>query len=247
MAGHSKWKNIQHRKSGQDAKRGKMFTKLIREISTAARIGGEDLNSNPRLRTAVDKALGQNMTKDTITRAIKRGVGNDEGTALEEIRYEGYGPNGVAVIVDCLTDNKNRTVADVRHTFNKCGGNLGTAGSVAYLFDQQGLISFDAKDDEEKIMDIAIEAGATDVVVNEDGSIDVITAPQDFLTVKNALQAVKLNVKNSEVTWLPAVEVTLNAEQAQDMLRLVEMLEELDDVQQVFSNANIPDEILDKM
>jgi YebC/PmpR family DNA-binding regulatory protein len=247
MAGHSKWKNIQYRKSGQDAKRGKMFTKFIREISTAARLGGEDLNSNPRLRTAVDKALTQNMTKDTITRAIKRGIGNDDGAQLEEIRYEGYGPNGVAVIVDCLSDNKNRTVADVRHAFNKCGGNLGTTGSVAYLFNQTGLINFEDSVNEEKIMEIAIEAGANDVMVNDDSSIDVLTEPDQLLSVKDALQAAKLNVKNAEVTWLPSMEVKLNLLQAEEMLRLIEMLEDLDDVQQVFSNADIPDEILNNL
>lgn len=249
MAGHSKWKNIQHRKSGQDAKRGKIFTKLIREITISARMGGEDPNANPRLRAAIDKALTNNMTKDTINRAIKRGVGNDDLGTMDEIRYEGYGPNGVAVIVDCLTDNKNRTAAEVRFAFSKCAGNLGTSGSVAFLFKQLGLINLTVSDNEEKIMELAIEAGAEDIHHNsEDGTIDVITATAQFTTVKDALLAAKLKINQAEITWLPSTEITLNnEEQAQQMLRLTDMLEDLDDVQQVYSNANIPEDILRKL
>lgn len=243
MAGHSKWKNIQYRKAGQDAKKGKIFTKLIREITIAARLGGEDANSNPRLRTAMDKALAQNMTKDTILRAIKRGMGGEDGPTMEEVRYEGYGPNGVAVIVDCLTDNKNRTVADVRHAFNKCGGNLGTTGSVSYLFNQIGLINFAPGSNEEKIMEVAIEAGAEDVVQNPDQSVDVLTHPTQFLQVKEKLSAAHLNFEQAEITWSPTTEVKLELESGQQMLKLTDMLEDLDDVQQVYSNADIPEEV----
>ena len=184
MAGHSQFKNIMHRKAGQDAKRGKIFTKLIREITSATRQSGADPNGNPRLRTAIDKALAQNMTKDTITRAIKRGSGEGDGEQMLEIRYEGYGPHGVAVIVDCLTDNKNRTVGEVRHAFTKCGGNLGTTGSVSYQFRQVGLFSFPPGSDENKILEIALDAGAEDVSRNDDNSIDVTTAPEQFTAVK---------------------------------------------------------------
>ncbi len=248
MAGHSKWHNIQHRKGAQDAKRGKIFTKLIREITVAARMGGGDANANPRLRAAIDKALGNNMTKDTVQRAVKRGAGGDEGDNMMEIRYEGYGPNGVAVIVDCLTDNKNRTVAEVRHAFSKSGGNLGTDGSVAYLFTKTGLISFAADSDEEKIMEIALEAGADDVVANEDNSIDVITTPEHFLAVKEKLTAASLQSEAAEITMVAATEVALDDEdQAAKMMRLNDMLEDLDDVQNVYSNANISDAILEKL
>lgn len=248
MAGHSKWKNIQHRKSGQDARRGKIFTKLIREITIAARLGGEDINANPRLRSAVDKALGNNMTKDTIARAIKRGVGGDDSEHMDEIRYEGYGPNGVAVMVDCLTDNKNRTAAEVRHAFSKCGGNLGTSGSVEYLFKQVGLISFDSnQSDEDKIMEVSVEAGAEDVLHNDDNTIDVITNPSQFEAVRTALHAANLDTKEAEITWLPSLDVKLDLEQAQQMLKLNEMLEDLDDVQQIYSNADIAEDILQKL
>ena len=247
MAGHSKWHNIQHRKGAQDAKRGKIFTKLIKEITVAARLGGGDTAANPRLRAAIDKALGSNMTKDTIQRAVKKGAGGEEGENMDEIRYEGYGPNGVAVIVDCLTDNKNRTVAEVRHAFSKCGGNLGTSGSVAYLFTKTGVLSFPAGTDEETMMEAALEAGADDVATQEDGSIEVLTSPLTFIDIKEALIAQGLTPTMAEVTMIPSTEVDLNADQAATMLRLNDMLENSDDVQQVYSNANISEDILDTL
>jgi YebC/PmpR family DNA-binding regulatory protein len=189
MAGHSKWANIQHRKKAQDAKRGKLFTKLIREITVSARMGGGDPSANPRLRAAIDAALSNNMTKDTIERATKRGAGDMEGENYEEVRYEGYGPNGVAIMVDCLTDNRNRTVAEVRHAFSKFGGNLGTDGSVAYLFTKTGILSYPPDSDEDMIMEAALEAGADDVVTNDDGSIDVMTSPEEFMNVKEVMVA----------------------------------------------------------
>jgi len=244
MAGHSKWANIKHRKAAQDAKRGKVFTKLIREITVSARVGGADAGSNPRLRTAIDKALAENMTKDTIERAIKRGAGDMDGDNYEEIRYEGYAPGGVAVMVDCLTDNRNRTVSDVRHAFSKCGGNLGTDGSVAYLFSKQGVLSYPPGSDEEQLLEVALEAGADDVVSSRDGSIDVITTPEAFSTVLEALQSAALPPEMAEVTQRPANSVDLGLEDAQKVMRLVEMLEDLDDVQSVYSNADFSDEIL---
>ncbi len=244
MAGHSKWANIQHRKGAQDAKRGKLFTKLIREITVAARLGGDDPAANPRLRAAIDKALGSNMPKDTIERAIKRGAGNLEGVSYQEIRYEGYGPGGVAVMVDCMTDNRNRTVAEVRHAFTKCGGNLGTEGSVAYLFTKKGVISYAAGSDEDAIMEAALEAGADDVLVNDDGSIDVFTTPEDFVAVKEAMVAAGLAPEHAEVTMQAATSAALALEDAQKMVRLLEMLEDLDDVQNVYSNADISEEIM---
>ncbi|HHL45194.1 MAG TPA: YebC/PmpR family DNA-binding transcriptional regulator [Gammaproteobacteria bacterium] len=247
MAGHSKWANIQHRKGAQDAKRGKLFTKLIREITVAARLGGPDPAANPRLRAAVDKALGSNMTKDTIERAIKRGSGAQDGDNFEEVRYEGYGPNGVAVMVDCLTDNRNRTVAEVRHAFNKAGGNLGTDGSVAYLFSKAGVIGFAAGCDEEQLMDAALDAGAEDVITGDDGSIEVLTTAEDFNEVKQALEAMSLVPEYAEVTMRPSTTVALELEDAQKVLRLVDALEDLDDVQNVYSNADIPADILEKM
>ncbi len=247
MAGHSKWANIQHRKKAQDAKRGKLFTKLIREITVAARLGGPDPASNPRLRAAVDNALSNNMTKDTVERAIKRGAGATEGEAYEEVRYEGYGPNGVAVMVDCLTDNRNRTVAEVRHAFSKCGGNLGTDGSVAYLFTKQGILTYPPESDEDAIMEAALEAGAEDVVTNDDGSIDVITAPESFVDVKEAMVAAGLDPAQAEVTMKPSSTVELGLEDAQKIVRLVDMLEDLDDVQKVYSNADFPDEVMEQL
>lgn len=247
MAGHSKWHNIQHRKKGQDAKRGKIFTKLIRAITVAARQGGVDPSSNSALRLALDKANANNMPKDTVQRAVKRGGGDDDGVQMMEMRYEGYGPNGVAVMVDCLTDNKNRTVAEVRHAFSKCGGNLGATGSVAYLFNQVGMISFEPGCDEEKIMEAAIEAGADDVVSNDDGSVDVMTTPETFLDVKEGLAAVELITDNAEITQVASTEVTLDESQAEKMTKLTDMLEDLDDVQQVHSNADIPDEVWEKL
>lgn len=241
MAGHSKWANIKHRKGAQDAKRGKLFTKLIREITTAARISS-DIN-NPRLRTAVDKALGQNMTRDTIDRAIKRGMGSDDDSALEEIRYEGYGPNGVAIMVDCLSDNRNRTVSEVRHVFTKMGGNLGTDGSVSYLFTKMGQIYFSKKTNEDKLMEIAIELGAEDVVKQEDGSFVVNTTVEAFSDVVDAMKAAGFSPDSAEATMVPSLSVTLNFEDAERFMKMVEMLEDLDDVQEVYSNADISDEI----
>jgi len=247
MAGHSKWANIQHRKGAQDAKRGKLFTKLIREITVAARLGGGDAASNPRLRAAIDKALTANMTKDTIERAIKRGSGDLEGQNYEEIRYEGYAPGGVAVMVDCMTDNRNRTVGEVRHAFSKCGGNLGTDGSVAYLFTKSGIISYPVGSDEDRIMEVALEAGADDVVSYADGSVDVLTSPDTFVDVKDAMTAAGLEPENAEVTMRAATDVALEAEDAGKMLKLLEMLEDLDDVQNVYSNADIAEEVLAKL
>ncbi len=244
MAGHSKWANIQHRKKGQDAKRGKLFTKFIREITVAARMGGGDEAANPRLRTAVEKALRANMTRDTVNRAVKRGAGDDDGANYDEIRYEGYGPSGVAIMVDCLTDNRNRTVAEVRHVFSKCGGNLGTDGSVAYLFNKQGVISYPAGSDEESIMDVALEAGADDVEVDDDGTIDVITDEANFSAVKDALFDAKLETDIAEVTMRASLSVDLNLQDAEKVMRIVDMLEDLDDVQNVYSNADFSDEIM---
>jgi len=244
MAGHSKWANIQHRKNAQDAKRGKLFTKLIREITVAARSGDPDPGANPRLRLAVDKALTANMTKDTIERAIKRGAGAQEGENYDEIRYEGYGPGGVAVMVDCLTDNRNRTVAEVRHAFTKAGGNLGTGGSVAYQFAKTGVLSYPPGSDEDRIMEVALEAGADDVVSYDDGSIDVLTDPDQFEAVRDAMQAAGLSTEQAEVTMRAANTTALELEDAEKMVRLLETLEELDDVQNVYSNADISEEIL---
>lgn len=244
MAGHSKWANIQHRKGRQDAKRGKLFTKLIREITIAAKLGGGDPDANPRLRAAIDGAKSQSMPKDTIERAVKRGAGGDESGNLEEIRYEGYGPGGVAVMVDCMTDNKNRTVAEVRHAFSKCGGNLGTDGSVSYLFNKVGLISFAPGVDEDSIMEAALDAGAEDVITNEDSSIDVVTAPDDLVDVKEALLASSMEPENAEVTMQASTNCALEQKGAETMLRLLDMLEDLDDVQKVYSNADISDEVM---
>lgn len=244
MAGHSKWANIQHRKGAQDAKRGKLFTKLIREITVAARMGGGDVTSNPRLRAAIDKALSGNMTKDTIERAVKRGSGATDGDDYAEIRYEGYGPNGLAVMVDCLTDNRNRTVAEVRHAFTKCGGNLGTDGSVAYLFTKLGILSYPAGCDEDAVMEAALEAGAEDVVSNDDGSVDVQTTPEEFLDVKEAMVAAGFKPEHSEVTMQATTSVELDLEGAEQMLGLIGMLEDLDDVQNVYSNADVSDEVM---
>ena len=244
MAGHSKWANIQHRKKAQDAKRGKIFTKLIREITVAARMGEPDPASNPRLRLAVDKALGANMTKDTIERAIKRGAGAQDGEHFDEIRYEGYGPGGVAVMVDCLTDNRNRTVSEVRHAFTKAGGNLGTSGSVAFQFSQTGILSYPPGSDEDAIMEAALEAGADDIQTNDDGSIDVLTAPEAFVSVKEAMIAAGFEPEQAEVTMRAENTTSLDAKDAEKMIRMLDVLEELDDVQNVYSNADISDEIL---
>jgi len=247
MAGHSKWANIQHRKNAQDAKRGKLFTKLIREITVAARTGDPDPAANPRLRLAVDKALAANMTKDTIERAIKRGSGAQDSENYEEIRYEGYGPGGVAVMVDCLTDNRNRTVAEVRHAFTKAGGNLGTGGSVAYQFAKTGVLSYPAGSDEDRIMEVALEAGAEDVVSYDDGSVDVLTDPEQFEAVRDAMQAAGLATEQAEVTMRAANSSSLGLDEAEKMLRLLDTLEELDDVQNVYSNADISEDILTQL
>lgn len=244
MAGHSKWANIQHRKGAQDAKRGKLFTKLIREITVSARIGGGDPASNPRLRTAIDKALGANMTRDTIERATKRGSGDADTDNYEEITYEGYGPNGVAVMVECLTDNRNRTVSEVRHAFSKHGGNLGTSGSVAFLFSKVGILSYPAGSDEDAIMEAALEAGAEDVVVNEDASIDVLTAWEELVNVKEAMIAAGFEPQNADVTMQASTSVDLGLDDAQTIINLVDRLEELDDVQNVHTNAEFSDEIM---
>jgi YebC/PmpR family DNA-binding regulatory protein len=244
MAGHSKWANIQHRKKAQDAKRGKLFTRLIREVTIAVKQGGPDPGGNARLRLAMDKAMGGNVPKDTIERAIKRAAGDGDASDIEEVRYEGYGPGGVAVMVECVTDNRNRTVSEVRHAFTKCGGNLGTDGSVAYLFTKVGQLSYPAGSDEDRIMEAALEAGADDVITNDDGSVDVLTTPDHFHAVNEAMEAADLETEVAEVTMRPATQVSLEAEDAERMVRLLEILEDLDDVQQVYSNADISEEIL---
>jgi YebC/PmpR family DNA-binding regulatory protein len=245
MAGHSKWANIKFRKGAQDARRGKVFTKLIREITIAARAGGSDLTSNPRLRLAIDKAKAQSMPKDNIERAIKRGSGELDGDSYEEVRYEGYGPNGVAVMVDCLTDNRNRTVAEVRHAFSKFGGNLGADGSVGYLFTQSGSLTYGPDQSEDRIMEAAIEAGAVDVVVADDGSIEVLTQPDEFESVRDAMTAASLEPDDAEITMRADTRIAVEADNADSMLKLIEMLEDLDDVQQVYTNAEFPEESLE--
>lgn len=238
MAGHSKWANIQHRKNAQDAKKGKVFTKLIRALTIAARLGGGEPEFNPRLRDAMNKALAANMSRDTLDRAIKRGAGQLEGAEMEEVRYEGYGPSGVAVIVDCMTDNRKRTVAEVRHAFSKCGGNLGTDGSVAYLFKHMGTLSFAPGSDEAKIMEVALEAGADDVETNEDGSIDVMTTPDIFSAVQQAMLSANLLAGIAEVGYVAPIKVPVDDETAEKVQKLVDMLDDLDDVQEVFTNAD---------
>ena len=237
MAGHSRWANIQHRKGRQDAKRGKVFTKLIKEVTVAARLGGGDAGTNPRLRLALEKARAENLPNDNIQRAIQRGTGSLEGAAYEEIRYEGYGVAGAAVLVRCLTDNRTRTVAEIRHAFTKNSGNLGADGSVAYLFKHCGQIVFAPGTSEERGMDAALEAGAEDVLTNEDGSIEVITAPQDFEAVKAGLEKASLKPGIAEVTMKPSTEVSLAGEDAAKMRRLLDALENLDDVQEVYTTA----------
>ena len=247
MAGHSKWANIQHRKGKQDARRGRLFTKLIREVSVAARMGDPNPDSNYRLRAAIDAAMAQNVPKDTIERAIRRASGEDGGAQVEEIRYEGYGPGGVAIMVDCMTDNRNRTVAEVRHAFTKCGGHLGTDGSVAYLFTKVGLLSYPSGTDENRLMEAALEAGADDIVTNEDGSIDVIAATERFLDVKAALTAAGFAPESAEITMRAATSSTLDGDAAGAMMRLFDMLEEVDDVQKIYSNADIPEQVLGEL
>lgn len=248
MAGHSKWANIKRHKAKQDAKRGKLYTKLIREITVAAKMGGGDPSSNPRLRAALYNAQEANMTKDVIERAIKRGAGGMEGEVLEEIRYEGYGPGGTAVMVDCMTNNRNRTVADVRHAFSKNGGNLGTDGSVAYLFKKQGEITFAPGADEERLMELALELGAEDIIVNDDNSIDVITTPEEFITIKEALARDGFNPAQAKITMLAGTNVSIrDKETAEKILSLIDTLEDLDDVQSVYSNADVTEEVLNQL
>ncbi|GAA0515773.1 YebC/PmpR family DNA-binding transcriptional regulator [Tatumella terrea] len=243
MAGHSKWANTKHRKAAQDAKRGKIFTKIIRELVTAAKLGGADASSNPRLRAAMDKALSNNMTRDTMDRAIARGAGGEDNANMETIVYEGYGPGGSAIMVECLSDNRNRTVSEVRHAFTKTGGNLGTDGSVAYLFSRKGVISYAPGQDEDTVMEAALEAGAEDVVSYDDGAIDVFTAWEELGKVRDALDATGLTADSAEVTMIPSTKAEMDAETAPKLLRLVDMLEDCDDVQEVYHNGEISDEV----
>ncbi|MFU2317902.1 YebC/PmpR family DNA-binding transcriptional regulator [Rahnella sp. PCH160] len=247
MAGHSKWANTKHRKAAQDSKRGKIFTKIIRELVTAARLGGGDAGSNPRLRAAIDKALSNNMTRDTLNRAIARGIGGDEDTNMETIIYEGYGPGGSAIMVECLSDNRNRTVAEVRHAFNKTGGNLGTDGSVSYLFSKKGVITFAPGLDEDVLMEAALEAGAEDIVSYDDGAIDVFTAWESLGDVKDALEAAGYKADSAEVTMIPSTKADMDADTAPKLLRLIDMLEDCDDVQEVYHNGEISDEIAETL
>ena len=240
MAGHSKWANIQHRKKAQDSKRGKIFTRLVRELTVAAREGGGDPESNPRLRLAIDRANAASMPKDNIERAIKKATGELEGVSYESIRYEGYGPGGVAVMVDCLTDNRNRTVAAVRHAFTKHGGNLGTDGSVAYLFEKKGVIEFAPGTDEDQVMEVALDSGADDILSNEDGSIEVLTQPEAFEAVRDALKAASLGFETAEITQRPSTNTAVDTETGQKVLKFLDVLEDLDDTQDVWSNADIP-------
>ncbi len=243
MAGHSKWANIRHRKAAQDAKRGKIFTKLIREIVVAAKEGGAEAENNPRLRAAIDKALSNNMTRDTVNKAVSRGAGDEGNDNMETVIYEGYGPGGTAVMVECMTDNRNRTVSGVRHAFSKAGGNLGTDGSVSYLFEKKGVISYAPGLDEDQVMEAALEAGADDIETAEDGSLDVYTSPADFGQVKDGLDAASFEASNAEVTLVPSTKADLDAETAPKLLRLIDALEELDDVQEVYHNGDISDDV----
>ncbi len=242
MAGHSKWANIQHRKKAQDARRGKLFTRLIREIVVAARAGGSDLDANATLRTAVDKAKGQSVPKAAIDRAVKRGAGELAGSDYEEIRYEGYGPAGIAFIVDCLSDNRNRTVAEVRHAFTKSGGNLGQTGSVAYMFSNLGVLLYSPEHDEDSIIEAALEAGAEDVIVADDGSIEVLTSPEEYIQVKQAMMDAGLEPEESDLTMRANANTVLDVEDGARVIRLIDMLESSDDVQEVYFNAEIPEQ-----
>jgi YebC/PmpR family DNA-binding regulatory protein len=244
MAGHSKWANIQHRKGAQDRKRGQVFTRLIRELTVAARLGGDDPAANPRLRLAMDRARAQSMPRDTMERAIKRGAGKLEGAELAEVTYEGYGPAGVAVLVQCLTDNRNRTVAGVRHAFTQHGGSLGADGSVAYLFNRVGLLGYGRSVDEQALTGAAIEAGAEDVITDADGSVEVLTDPDEFAAVRAALEAAGFVPEVAEVTMRSAVTVALQGEEARRLVGLLEALDELGDVQDVYSNGELPGDIL---
>lgn len=247
MAGHSKWANIKHKKAATDKARGKLWSKLIREVTVAAREGGGDINCNPRLRLAVDKARGANMPNDTVDRAIKRGDGGEDDGNYDEIRYEGYGPGGVAVIVDCMTDNRNRTASEVRHAFTKHGGNLGTDGSVSYMFSKRGIISYGPGANEDATMEAALEAGADDVTTNDDGSIDVYTNPDDFSDVLAAMQSAIGEPDHAEVTFEAENNSPLDRDGAEKLLRLVDFLEELDDVQEVYTNADIAPEVMEAL
>ena len=244
MAGHSKWANIKHRKAAQDAKRGKLFTKLIRELVVAARVAGSGAEDNPRLRAAIDKALTANMKRDTIDNAIARGAGNSEAENMEELTYEGYGPAGVAVLIEAMTDNRNRTVAEVRHAFSKVGGKLGTDGSVAYLFSRMGLIQFPDGLNEESILEVGLEVGANDIVALSDGTVEVLTPWEHVADIRCAFVKAGLEPVNSEVTMLASNEVMLDAKTAPVVIGLIDVLEDLDDVQNVFHNADIPEEVL---
>jgi YebC/PmpR family DNA-binding regulatory protein len=245
MAGHSKFANIKHRKAAQDAKRGKVFTKLIRELTVASKEGGPNPDDNPRLRAAVDKALGANMKRDTIDKAVARGAGGMDGENYDELTYEGYGINGVAILVECMTDNVNRTVSQVRAAFNKFGGNLGTNGSVSYLFEKKGQLSFGEGADEDAIMEAALEVGAEDVVGNDDGSVDVFTAPADFMTVKQGLADAGFEAEVADVATIPATTAELDVETARRVMKLIDALDALDDSQNDFHNADIPDEAME--
>ncbi len=244
MAGHSKWANIKHKKAAEDAKRGKIFSRLSREIMVAARQGSADPEWNPRLRLAVDKAYANNMPKENVERALKRGSGEMEGQQFDEARFEGYGPGGVAIMVDCLTDNRNRTVGEVRHAFSKYGGNLGTDGSVAFLFDHTGVLNYPSGTDEDALMEAAIEAGADELVPDDDGALEVLVAPERFGSVREALIAAGFEPAEAEVTMRPQNAVAVGGDEAPGVLRLLEALDDLDDVQNVYSNANFSDEAL---
>jgi YebC/PmpR family DNA-binding regulatory protein len=245
MAGHSKWANIQHRKKAVDAKRGKIFTRINRELSVAARAGGSDPDANPRLRLAIEKANAANMPKDTIERTVKKAAGELEGVNYEEIRYEGYAQGGVAVMIECLSDNRNRTVSEVRHAFSKHGGNLGTDGSVAYLFSKIGVLNFAPGTSEDDVMEVALEAGADDIVTGDDGSIEVLTSPETFSGLVAAMETADLKPANAEVTMRAGLEVELDVETGQKVVRFLDILEDLDDTQAVYSNADIPEEAYD--
>lgn len=247
MAGHSKWANIKHRKGRQDAKRGKVFSVLIRELTVAAKLGGGVPDDNPRLRTAIDKALAANMTKDTIERAVQRGAGGLEGENLEEVSFEGYGPGGIAIIVESMTDNNNRTVAEVRHAFTKSGGNLGTNGSVSYLFEKKGIITVSSEQDAEQIMEVSIEAGAEDIEINEDLTTTVSSSPEDFQNIKNALINQDFNIDDSEISLVPETTVQADMDTSLKVYKLLEMLEDLDDTQNVTSNIEFADGMLEEL
>ena len=247
MAGHSKWANIKHRKGRQDAKRGKVFSVLIRELTVAAKLGGGVADDNPRLRTAIDKALAANMTKDTIERAVQRGAGGLEGENLEEVSFEGYGPGGIAIIVESMTDNNNRTVAEVRHAFTKTGGNLGTNGSVSYLFEKKGIITVSSNQDADQIMEVSIEAGAEDIEINDDDTISVTSSPEDFESIKNALSSNELDIDDSEISLVPETTVNADLDTSLKVYKLLEMLEDLDDTQNVTSNIEFAEGMLEQI